>query len=73
MKIRIGDITLEQFDKICHDSPSCYDCPLLRQGRCIGDEYDLVIEIPDKYFEKDAVIRRTRQTFESDHRHQNKN
>ena len=54
MKIRIGDITLEQFYNICNDHPTCDNCPLSGSTWCLRDEYDLEVDIPDKYFEKDA-------------------
>ena len=52
MKIRIGDITLEQFYNICNEHPTCDNCPLRGRTMCLCDEYDLEINIPDKYLKK---------------------
>ena len=52
MKIRIGDITLEQFDKLCNDQPTCDDCPLHGKTMCLSDEWDMEVDIPNKYLQK---------------------
>ena len=52
MKIRIGDITLEQFYNICNDHPACDNCPLRGRAICLSDEYDLEVNIQDKYFKE---------------------
>ena len=48
MKIRIGDITLEQFDKMCNGHPVCGDCPLNGITMCLRGEHNLKVEIPDE-------------------------
>lgn len=58
MKIKIGDITARQKQRICESRKSCQDCKLSRGWyfpECMHSDssyFDIEVDLPDKYFDK---------------------